>query len=58
MQYMLDTNICISAITYAELAYGVEESRMSYGGGEGEEHSKVISGIGEKYIGCYQLRIG
>lgn len=28
MKYMLDTNICISAITYAELAYEVEKSRV------------------------------
>ena len=26
MRYMLDTNICISSVTYAELVHGVEKS--------------------------------
>ena len=43
-----DSNPCKS-LSENEILAELSESRMSYEGGEGEELSKVISDIGEKY---------
>ena len=46
-------NICDSdtyqPLSKSEIFAELTESRLSYKRGEGEEHGKVISGIGEKY---------